>query len=276
MNVPGILRTPFPRPKRSSKNLLWVVMVGLGCSLFILLFKPFGIENSTGEWWVYLVIFSLGVLFILSILFMEWLIPTLFPAPFKKWTVGKALIWYTLVILFIGAMIFLYKSFWGGFSEFTWTDFLKVLGRILGIGITVTFFVLGIWQYLNRNRLSLVSITEEYIITSQNGKPVRLNLKEILYISSDDNYVDVHLESDGVRKKEILRSSLKNIEEQIVNPLSPILRCHRGYLINIEYFEILKASSRNMIIGLKNYGDEIPVSKQYAETIKQRLQVRPK
>jgi len=275
MSIIDYLNTPFPRPKRNRKNLLWVVLVGVASSLFILLYQPFGIENTTGELLVDLVILSLGVLFIFSVLFMEWLIPSLFPKLFRNWTLGKALLWYALVILFIAAVQFLYKSFWSNFQEFTWTDFMGVLARTLGIGITVSFFVTGIWQYLNRRRLSLISSAETYTVTSQSGKTISLNLKDILYISSDDNYVDIHYQADEDRKKLVFRSSLKNVEKQIVNPLSPIIRCHRRYLINSEHFNIENPSKRNMTVKLKSHGDSVPVSSQYTTATIERLQIRP-
>ena len=197
------------------------------------------------------------------------------PRLFSDWTLGKALLWYALVILFIGANNFLYKSFWSSFKEFTWSDFLGVLARTLGIGITVSFFVLGIWQYFNRRRLSLVTSGETYTVTAQNGKTLQLNLKDILFIGSDDNYVDIHYESQGLRQKIIFRSSLKNVEKQIVNPLTTILRCHRRFLVNMEQFTLENPSNRSMTLRLKNYVDVIPVSEQYAEYIRERLQIRP-
>lgn len=275
MTIIDYLKTPFPRPKRNRKNLIWVVLVGIASSLFILLYQPFGIVNSTGDWVLNLVILSLGFLFILSVLFMEWLIPSTFPKAFRNWTLGKALVWYALVILFIGAMQFLYKSFWSSFQEFTWTDFLGVLARTFGIGITVSFFVTGIWQYLNRRQLSLISSTETYTVTAQNGKEISLSLKDILFISSDDNYVDIHYEENGDRKKLVFRSSLKNVEKQIVNPLSPIIRCHRRYLINSEHFSIDNPRNRNMTVKLKSHNDSVPVSGQYTTAVRARLQIHP-
>ena len=275
MKIQDYLRTPFPRPARSRKNLLWVVAVGLSASFFILLYKPFGIENTTGELYVDAVIFSLGILFILSVLFMEWLIPGIFPGWFRKWTLGKALLWYTLVLVFIAVVNFLYKSYWSNFLEFTWTDFLMVLARTFVISITVCFFVLGIWQYFNRRKIALISANETYKVTTLSSQQLSLNLKDTLYISSDDNYVDVHYISEGERKKIVLRSSLKNIEQQVTNPLSPIHRCHRRYLINISHFVVKDPRSRAMLVGLKNYPDEIPVSKQYARSILDLLSIRP-
>lgn len=267
MKLSKLIHAPFPRPEFSRRYVLWLLSVGLSGSIFILLFKPFDIENEAGLWYIDLIILSLGIIFFLSVLIIEFLIPKLVPRFFEKWNLGKAVIWYALVILFVGAIMFTYKSYLSGFRDFTWTEYFFILGRILGIGITVSFFVIGIMSYLNKKQLSLISSTENYSINGPNATTLRLNLNHVMYIVSDDNYVDIHMEANGKRKKLVFRSSLKNIESQIVNPLSPICRCHRRYLINIKYFKIKTNTSRNTTIQLINYGDEVSVSKQYVRSI---------
>ena len=269
------LKTPFPRPKANKTNFLWIICVGLGASLFILLYKPFGIENTTGELYVDLIIFSLGILFILSILFIEFLVPKLIPRPFQKWTLGRALVWYPIVIVFIGGTQFLYKSWWGDWHDFTVQEFLLVLARTLGIGMTVAFIVLGIWQYLNQRKISALTSKETYTLTTPQGNEIKVNLNNILFVASDDNYVDLHIEEDGKRDKIMLRSTLKNIESQLINPISPIKRCHRRYLINPSKFNVANDSNKKMTIRLNDYDDQIPVSAQYMSQIRKELEIRP-
>ncbi|MEO0573515.1 MAG: LytTR family transcriptional regulator DNA-binding domain-containing protein, partial [Bacteroidota bacterium] len=72
-------------------------------------------------------------------------------------------------------------------------------------------------------------------------------------------------------RKEILRSSLKNVEDQLVYAISPIYRCHRKYLINFKYFKVVESSSRSMTIRLKGGETTIPVSKQYVAQISELL-----
>ncbi len=276
MRLTDFLYTPFPRPKRNKKNLLLLILIGMSASLFILVYNPFGIKTDTGQWYLDLVIIGLGVLFILSVLFMEIIIPAILPGIFKNWTLGKAIIWYMLVFVFIAAMNFLYKSFWSSFLEFSWTDFILVLGRTLVISFTVCFFVLGLWQYLNRRRITSLLGNEYTELTTESGKIVELRLNDILYISSDDNYVDVHYYSGEERKKIVLRSSLRNAESQLVNKLSPIIRCHRQYLINPTHFSIEKKSSRSLQLKLKNYTDEIPVSRRFVKSVMKSLSANPK
>lgn len=267
MKVFDLLRTPFPRPERSGRNLMRLLLFGLGCSLFVILVRPFGIENVYGQWYYPLLIFSIGVLFVGAILVVEWLIPALFPRPFRRWTLGKAILYYTLATLVVGAVVFMYKSYLGGFRDFTFTEYFLVIGRLSIITLTVIFFALGARQYLNRRQLSLVAYQQTYTVTPPTGKPFRLRLGDILFVSSDDNYVDLHYLDHGERKKVVMRSSLKNLENQIVHPLSPVHRCHRRYLVNVERFEILRGNRRKMLLKAKDCLDEIPVSKSYAPAI---------
>ena len=271
MNIKRLLQAPFPRPKRSKANLLKILGLGFVCSLFVIFFKPFGIENTSGVWYYNLYILSIGVLLSLSIIIVEWLIPLALPKLFRNWTIGKGLIWYTLVVLVIGAIVFIYKSYLGGYRDFTVQEYFFVIGRTFLISLTVSFFIIGLYQFINRKSIANISINENYLVTSQNGKPLQLRLSDILYISSDDNYVNIHYNSEKGRQKLLFRSSLKNVESQIVNPISPMHRCHRKYIINIKYFEIEKTTSRNMTIRLKTYDDIIPVSSQYIESIKSLL-----
>ena len=250
-------------------------MIAIICNVFILIFKPFSIENRTGEIYLYLILFSLGLVFFLSVYVMEFLVPYLFEKPFKNWTLVKAIIWYGWMILFVGGVMFVYKSFLGGFSDFTFKEYLFVSGRVFSIGITVSFFVLGIFSYLNQRQISFLSSNETCLVTSPEAKPIRLILNEILFIESDDNYVDIHLLQEGERRTEIFRSSLRNMESQLIHATSPIYKCHRQYLINIKYFEISKKNSRSMAIALKDYGDILPVSRQYMEQIGQLLHTDP-
>ncbi|MDW3652827.1 MAG: LytTR family transcriptional regulator DNA-binding domain-containing protein [Bacteroidia bacterium] len=275
MNLQNLLKTPFPRPRWNKKNLLWLSLIGMSCSLFIILFKPFGIENVNKQWYYDLVILSMGILFIGSYLFIEGLIPKLFPGLYKNWSLWKAILWYSLVMLFTGGVLFLYKSFLAGFSDFTLSEYFFVIGRTALIILTVSFFSLGLYQYFNRKTLSVLSSSEAYVLTSSLGKSLNIYPKDILYISSDDNYVDIHYLQDGLRKKEVLRASLKNVEAQVVNVMNPIYRCHRSYLINADQVEIQNSSSRNMRLSLKGYEDEIPVSRQYVDRIKKVLSTDP-
>jgi len=265
------LYIPFPRPKNNRKNIIWIASLGLLATLFVIVFNPFGIINTNIPWYYYLILFSIGLFFSGAIIFMELIVPSIFKKPFKKWNLGKAFLWYAWLIIFVGGIIFLYKSFLAGFSDFTLLEYIKVIGRISGIAFIVSFFAIGIFGYFNRKNIGLLSSNEEYVISAPGVSSLQLNLDKILYIESDDNYVDIHIIEDGRRDKIVFRSSLKNMEEQIANPLTPMHRCHRSYIVNINHVIIKSRKSRNTSLELKKYKDEIPVSNKYSEAILELL-----
>ena len=265
------LDTPFPRPKNNRKNVFWVFLIGVLCYVFILIFRPFNIVNTIDALHDYLFLFSLGILFSLAIYVWDFVIPGVLPKSFKKWTLGKAILWYSLMILFVGASLFLYKSYLEGFTNFTFKEYLFVCGRIFLISITVSFFVLGLFSYIQKSKISSIASNESCLVKTPNAKVIQLYFNEILYIESNENYVKIYLLKNGERKKEVIRSSLKNIEDQLVYSISPIYRCHRKYLINFKYFEVVNSSSRSMTIQLKDGETTIPVSKRYVTQISQLL-----
>lgn len=271
----NILSSPFPRPKNTFKNLFRVLLIAAGCTLFILIFSPFDIKNNQNIQNYYVLLGSLGLVFFLSIYFVEFVIPSLLPRFFVKWTLLKALLWYAWLTLFVGATMFLYKSYLGGFVDFTLKEYLFVIGRIVSIALIVSFFVFGISKFINKKNLTSLSYNETYTIQVPGEKAITLNSRELLYIASDDNYIDVHLESDGKRNKLILRCSLKNVEQQIVSPLNSLDRCHRSFIINVNHFKMKRKNSRQTTIQLKKYDDVVPVSKKYIDKIANHLQIRP-
>lgn len=270
-----ILSSPFPRPKHTLKNVLRVLLIATSCTLFILIFNPFDIANNQNNQNYGASLVSLGLVFFLSIYLVEFVVPSLLPRFFVKWTLLKALLWYVLLTLFVGAIMFWYKSYLGGFVNFTIKEYLFVIGRIVSIALIVSFFVFGISKFVNKKNLVSLAYNEIYTIQAPGEKEITLNSKELLYIASDDNYIDVHLESDGKRTKMILRCSLKNVERQIVSPLNSLERCHRSYIVNVNHFEVKQKSSRQITIQLKKYDDLVPVSKKYADKIANHLQIRP-
>ncbi len=247
------------------------MLLGLSCSLFIFLYNPFEIAEQSGNLFSNLILLSLGIVFAFSILFMEWVIPWLLPSYFKKWTIGKAFLWYTLVLLFAGTVNFIYKNILGGFREFTFLELVFVVARTLVISGTVALFIVGLYQLLNKNKLARLVSGEQFTIKASDGKSYSLNLNQILYLSSDDNYVDIHYLENDERKKLTVRSSLKHLEAQLVNPISPIKRCHRQFLINTGRVAIQKSTSRSMLLTLLGQPDSIPVSSQYVKDIKAAL-----
>lgn len=97
-----------------------------------------------------------------------------------------------------------------------------------------------------------IYIKEEYLFR-------KLPFREVKYIKSDDNYLEIHT----VEKRHVIKSTMKDLLPKL--PDTMFVRTHRSWVVNIEKIESLGASFVN--IG----PTEIPISASYKEDLLSRL-----
>lgn len=94
-----------------------------------------------------------------------------------------------------------------------------------------------------------------------------VNLSNLYYIESDDNYIIVwYTDSKGQLRRYLVRSRLKTVEESFRG--SPLMRCHRKYIVNMQKVRLLRKEKDGYELELDN--DAIPslgVTKAYVEQI---------
>jgi DNA-binding LytR/AlgR family response regulator len=88
---------------------------------------------------------------------------------------------------------------------------------------------------------------------------VKFDYNEILYFEAYDNYAFLHTE----KKKHILSSSLKQLEERISN--NRFMRSHRSFIINLDKVDGIM--SRYVVVNKQ----EIPIGKTYREKLMLRI-----
>lgn len=93
----------------------------------------------------------------------------------------------------------------------------------------------------------------------------------IVYIKSEDNYVRIFYLDQGRMKTQILRSSMRALEDTLAR--HGLVRCHRSFIINPEYVSMLhKDTSGALVLELnREQCESIPVSRKYQEEITKLL-----
>ena len=86
----------------------------------------------------------------------------------------------------------------------------------------------------------------------------------IIYIESADNYCNIHYLAEGKENTFILHNSMKYFEDNFVS--SDLIRCHRGYIVNIANVRLLRKEGDKILLELSQ-GSTIPVSKSYRERV---------
>lgn len=94
--------------------------------------------------------------------------------------------------------------------------------------------------------------------------------RDIYYIASEDNYVNIHYIIDEDMTSYLLRSSTGEIEAALRH--TSIVRCHRSYLVNLSHVKVLKHGTGKATLVLSDKaGTEIPVSKSYYQDLLEKI-----
>lgn len=90
--------------------------------------------------------------------------------------------------------------------------------------------------------------------------------ENLLYIESADNYIYIWYMKNNLPKKLMLRNTLKRTAESLAE--TNVMRCHRGYMVNMEQVKVLRREKENFYLELGIEGvRDIPVSKTYGDAV---------
>ena len=107
---------------------------------------------------------------------------------------------------------------------------------------------------------------EKKVLRAENQKvALILQRNELVMIKSEGNYVEVYYRSDKQLQKELIRNSLKSMEEQLTEPF--YFRCHKQYIINLNHIKKVQGNARNLELILDNADEPIPVSRSKSEQL---------
>jgi hypothetical protein len=109
-------------------------------------------------------------------------------------------------------------------------------------------------------------VAERIQLLAEN-KTVALELapESLYYARSEGNYVEVHYLQNQEVEKELIRNSLRSIEEQLSSP--DFLRCHNRFLINVAHIQKVEGNARNLELKLVRMEERIPVSRSKARML---------
>lgn len=101
----------------------------------------------------------------------------------------------------------------------------------------------------------------KYIIIHDSGIDYKFNINDIIYMQSDDHYVDIFSKD----KKNTIRNNLNNIEKQFSQ--YGFIRIHSRYLVNYRY---IFSVEKNAVILIDR--QQLPLSRSKSTSVKQSLQ----
>lgn len=297
---------PFPSYSFSVKQTVISILSGLLVFFIFYITQPFNINRLTQPLQLtYSLVY--GAVTTVCLFLLTVVSPLLFSNVFneEKWIVGKEILFILITIVIMATLNLLAYQFLEN-RAITFTSFFKFLLATFFVGfvpISVSVLVKqkvlldkyrktanNINDQLVQNKQEIPTInletdgitdTETTIVAVEKiillkgesiGEKLELLEKDLWILATADNYVNITYRADETVKTTLFRSTLTRMEQQVAG-FDNIIRCHRGYIINISKVEKTMPTAQGLKLKLEQQEELIPVGKTYLDKIKERLQL---
>lgn len=267
-----------PSDLTSKKTIAFAM--GTFVVLALLLLEPFGMRYAITDFLFLGSLLGYGVCAFIVIYVAEvWIKPTIpfFNALYlPRW---RILIWYLMMTLCMSIINYLYYGFFANalsdLYQYPSISLFSFVYQTIAVGLLPS---IGLVLYFSRDLrfqkklYEQLSVERGYLqIADENKKNIiRVLCTDLLFLEARSNYVQVIYRVDGEIKKELIRTTLSKLSEELVN--TPVQRCHQSYMINIALVNQFSKTARKKLAYLPGLKDPIPVSDKYHDTIMLSLQ----
>ena len=274
------LNEPFPDRTTYQENILDILGVGVFITLFLYYFSPMEIDTYQGNRFLLCCAFGVVTIlvsfafdfFLLKILKVERDLPSW---TFKKWIFS--IIGLITSIALANYLLITYLS--NGIFINIESLFTTIIGTWVVAIFPVVFsgVVIQLRNYkANQIHAANISTTlpsntppsKKISIFSQNKKnQFEVNLPDLLFVEAMQNYVSLYFLKENKVQKEVIRTTLSNVEQQLSD--TPIIRCHRSFLVNPNQIRKVEGNAQGLRLTLhQNENNLIPVSRKYIPALK--------
>jgi hypothetical protein len=277
-----IFNRPFPIIETNKEKFIFSAALGIFIFGFLSVFEPFGLNRLTENKYLFFLGYGL-ITFVVELLFTFGLMNVFrkFYTP-QDWTLGKHL---TNALFFITSLAFFNWLFTVWIDYPNYNPFTPFLIDTLALGF---FPMIFIFLYLERKlRVKNINLSQKInTIIEKKGEvdnagvkktsPVfsvndlKINIDDLLYVKSLGNYVSVCFTENGKKKKEVIRTTMKQIENNLTKN-NNIVRCHKSYFVNLKKVTNSFGNARSLYLQIGDAEAQIPVSRKIAKELTSKI-----
>ena len=271
-------------PANITLSLVFSILYAL---VFLVVYSPysdtawFGVAKSERFLLTAIFVVSSILFLVLSRIIMSFLSKHKLKMNYTKYS-----IWLSIEIILIGVF---YAILSMGYVDITDYTFSFIVTK----GISITFLALGVpylvstlWLIIKDMRNTLMITDTKNIATDGEAIPqnidiinitdnkgvlkLSIKLDNLYYIKAEDNYTIVNYNKNGMLNRYMIRCKIQTIQDNFAN--TPLMRCHRTYIVNTMNIRVLRHESDGFYIDFDFPGiDPIPVSKTYTKEVVKRF-----
>lgn len=264
------------------KPYIGALVIFVFCFGFLSIYKPLGTHGEQNLSYketmaIYCLSFAISV-FLLIIILKR----ISYFSNSKDWTLLKELLFIALSMFSMGITVYFIAFFVEPPApRWNFPTFIDSFQNAFLIGI-IPFLIFTIINYRSFGTQTISPIVTSTIkstefaeksieiISKLKKERLSFNPSELLYATSDGNYVVFYLNRNNKIEKEIIRNSMSNVEQQLC-PIPFLMRTHRAFIVNVKEVRIQKGNTLGYRLKLFGIDAEIPVSRSYTQPFNQLL-----
>jgi hypothetical protein len=263
----AFLNKNFTLLDRKQDRILLISVVFVFSVIFLNIFEPFNISRWYSDSGViqFLRLSSYGFVIAVVFLFTQFPLRRIFKL--EQFKVKHFMVWLAIELTLINIIyILLYGNPLGNFRN----DLVFSLKyTLLSIWLPYSFAILIVYYKKQGDEIKLLKTSKPQsqenrliALKDENGKTkFSVQLNDLLYLESSDNYVSVFYFLENKVHRRLLRNSLKNME--IMLKENSFIRCHRSYMVNPKNIELMQNKGKKVNLKIKHLEKTIPVSEKY-------------
>jgi hypothetical protein len=276
----NIFNKPYPFNDDLKNNTRIIFFISIGVFVFLWLFQPFDINSLPVRQKYYLLV-GFGLITFLSLSLNLQFIPSFLPRKFSSsvWSIKKEILWnsWTLFTILVG---YFFYTKWLGVMKFNFYMVIKlVLTAVLPISVLIIInynrmlrLHINLANELNRKLKEHKQVQERIIHFTSDYQKDSLAIKAstLLLIRSANNYIEVFWKESDMVKNQMVRCSMITAED-IVKEFKFIYKCHRSFIVNINFIERFEGNSLGYKLYFEGINFPIPVSKGAVGILKELI-----
>lgn len=257
--------------RRFIPQLLHMIVLPIFYFSFMLIYRPLGaVEFMGGEWFgVHLTITSCIVLLsiIIARLLYYYLPMKMNYSLYIFWCLGEVIFSAFFVALYIWLVLQKPLPYFETFA----TSF-KYLSLTLVIPYVILALSLRLYEATVKSEdTDSDTLQRMRFYDDKHNLKIVLMPEAILYITAEENYVNIFYHDNGKLRNYVLRSSMKALDELCQD--NGMVRCHRSYYVNPSHVKVLRKEKEGIIYAEMDANEiiHIPVSKRYYDRLSELL-----
>jgi len=268
-----ITNIPFPRLTLQQYGLISFA-IAFTVSFILIVFQPFGTEKFTHTH-KNLILSGYGIsVFITMSTFYFFSKKVIHKNKEDQWTII-----YEMIDLFLVFILSLFASYVYSIEIFDGSYHAKQMFYFLFNAFKVSILpILGCLAYLYFRWKDVVrssiQISQEdkmegkltLILGNNKSDQVEATADEIIMAQAQVINVMLHISKNGKTQRHILRSTLKQIKEQLDDAV--FIQAHRSYIINQSKIKSISGNKSKAQIQIEGYEKNIPISRNVYDTLK--------